>query len=194
MKKIWPALLCLLILCGCGKEYDRAEEVQQRFANLASYDASVRVSIPHEDETIAYTLHLSMQGDTVRAAVSEPEELALVGAVLTGEKLALTFDDLVLDAGTLSPRVSALNCVPLILRAFPKAYLDSSGTETLGDTDALRADFSLTLGSETLACTLWFDEADAPVYAEIAENDKIIAAAEFTNFVFGDILPPSTQN
>ena len=30
----------------------------------------------------------------------------------------------------------------------------------------------------------------APVYAEIAENDKIIAAAEFTNFIFGDILSP----
>ena len=31
-------------------------------------------------------------------------------------------------------------------------------------------------------------QSGAPVYAEIAENDKIIAAAEFTNFIFGDIL------
>ena len=34
------------------------------------------------------------------------------------------------------------------------------------------------------------DASGAPVYAEIAENDKIIAAAEFTNFIFGDILSP----
>ena len=91
-------------------------------------------------------------------------------------------------ANTLSPRVSALSCVPLVLQNFPKVYLDSSGAETLGDVETLRADFSLTLSGETLACSL--DASGAPVYAEIAENDKIIAAAEFTNFIFGDILSP----
>ena len=190
MKRVWPMLLCLLLLCSCGKEIDRAEEMQEQYKNLASYETDVRVSVPREDETLAYALHLSAQGDTVRATVSEPEELAGVGAVLAGEKLTLTFDDLVLDVGTLSPRVSALSCVPLVLQNFPKAYLDSSGAETLGDIDALRADFSLTLDGETLACSLWLDEFGAPVYAEIAENDKIIAAAEFTNFIFGDILSP----
>ena len=85
---------------------------------------------------------------------------------------------------------SALSCVPLVLQNFPKVYLDSLGAETLGDVDTLRADFSLTLSGETLACSLWLDASGAPVYAEIAENDKIIAAAEFTNFIFGDILSP----
>ena len=46
------------------------------------------------------------------------------------------------------------------------------------------------LSGETLACSLWLDASGAPVYAEIAKNDKIIAAAEFTNFIFGDILSP----
>ena len=190
MKKVWPAVLCLLFLCSCGKEIDRAEAMQEQYKNLASYETDVRVSVPREDETLVYALHLSAQGDAVRATVSEPEELTGVGAVLEGDKLTLTFDDLVLDVGTLSPRVSALSCVPLVLQNFPKSYLDSSGVETIGDIDALRADFSLTLSGETLACSLWLDASGAPVYAEIAENDKIIAAAEFTNFIFGDILSP----
>ena len=181
MKKVWPAVLYLLILCSCGKETDRAEAMQEQYKNLASYE---------KDETLVYALHLSTQGDAVRATVSEPEELMGVGAVLEGDKLTLTFDDLVLDVGTLSPRVSALSCVPLVLQNFPKVYLDSSGAETIGDVDALRADFSLTLSGETFACSLWLDASGAPVYAEIAENDKIIAAAEFTNFIFGDILSP----
>ena len=189
MKKVWPAVLYLLILCSCGKETDRAEAMQEQYKNLASYETDVRVSVPRE-ETLVYALHLSTQGDAVRATVSEPEELMGVGAVLEGDKLTLTFDDLVLDVGTLSPRVSALSCVPLVLQNFPKVYLDSSGAETIGDVDALRADFSLTLSGETLACSLWLDASGAPVYAEIAENDKIIAAAEFTNFIFGDILSP----
>ena len=126
MKKVWPAVLYLLILCSCGKETDRAEAMQEQYKNLASYETDVRVSVPREDETLVYALHLSTQGDAVRATVSEPEELMGVGAVLEGDKLTLTFDDLVLDVGTLSPRVSALSCVPLVLQNFPKVYLDSS--------------------------------------------------------------------
>lgn len=190
MKKVWPAVLYLLILCSCGKETDRAEAMQEQYKNLASYETDVRVSVPREDETLHYTFSLEHSNGETRAAVLAPEALAGVGAVLEGDKLTLTFDDLVLDVGTLSPRVSALSCVPLVLQNFPKVYLDSSGAETIGDVDALRADFSLTLSGETLACSLWLDASGAPVYAEIAENDKIIAAAEFTNFIFGDILSP----
>ena len=132
MKKIWLPLLAVLLLCACGGENDRAEELQEQYQQVSSYETDVRVCVLREDETIAYCLHLSAQGDTVRAEVKEPQELAGVGAVLEGERLSLTFDGLVLDVGTLSPRVSALNCAPMLLRAFPKAYLDSFGTETLG--------------------------------------------------------------
>ena len=52
----------------------------------------------------------------------------------------------------------------------------------------------MTLGDETLGGTVWFTDGGAPVYLEASEDGKIIAAAEFTNFVFGDILPSSTQN
>ena len=147
MKKIWLPLLAVLLLCACGGENDRAEELQEQYQKVSSYETDVRVCVPREDETVAYCLHLSAQGDTVRAEVKEPQELAGVGAVLEGERLSLTFDGLVLDVGTLSPRVSALNCVPMLLRAFPKAYLDSFGTETLGGEIVLHVDFSLSSGS-----------------------------------------------
>ena len=188
-----------LLLAGCGEKTQKsAEDLQARYAQMQGYEAIVETAVPREDETLHYTqredetLHYTLSlehsnGET-RAAVLAPEELTGVGAVLEGDKLTLTFDDLVLDVGTLSPRVSALSCVPLVLQNFPKVYLDSSGAETLGDVETLRADFSLTLSGETLACSLWLDASGAPVYAEIAENDKIIAAAEFTNFIFGDIL------
>lgn len=174
MKKIWLPLLAVLLLCACGGENDRAEELQEQYQQVSSYETDVRVCVPREDETIAYCLHLSAQGDTVRAEVKEPQELAGVGAVLEGERLSLTFDGLVLDVGTLSPRVSALNCAPMLLRAFPKAHLDSFGTETLGGEIVLHVDFSLSSGSEKLFCSLYFDDAGAPVYAEIAEMKKLL--------------------
>lgn len=184
-----------LLLAGCGeKTQSRAEEWQQRYAQMQSYEALVEVSVPREDETLHYTLSLEKSGDSVRAAVIEPEELTGIAATLTGDALTLEYDGMALDAGTLSPRVSALNCVPLVLDGFSRAYLDSVGSETLDGKDTLRADFSMTLGDETLGGTVWFTDGGAPVYLEASEDGKIIAAAEFTNFVFGDILSPSTQN
>ena len=178
MKKVWPAVLCLLFLCSCGKEIDRAEAMQEQYKNLASYETDVRVSVPREDETLHYTLSLEHSNGETRAAVLAPEELTGVGAVLEGDKLTLTFDDLVLDVGTLSPRVSALSCVPLVLQNFPKVYLDSSGAETLGDVDTLRADFSLTLSGETLACGTGACAAVVAAvlngYCPMGENVKVI--------------------
>ena len=188
-------ILLALLLAGCGeKMQSRAEEWQQRYAQMQGYEALVEVSVPREDETLHYTLSLEKSGDSVRAAVIEPEELTGIAATLTGDALTLEYDGMALDAGTLSPRVSALNCVPLVLDGFSRAYLDSVGSETLDGKDTLRADFSMTLGDETLGGTVWFTDGGAPVYLEASEDGKIIAAAEFTNFVFGDILPSSTQN
>ena len=184
-----------LLLAGCGeKTQSRAEEWQQRYAQMQGYEALVEVSVPREDETLHYILSLEKSGDSVRAAVIEPKELTGIAATLTGDALTLEYDGMALDAGTLSPRVSALNCVPLVLDGFSRAYLDSVGSETLDGKDTLRADFSMTLGDETLGGTVWFTDGGAPVYLEASEGGKIIAAAEFTNFVFGDILPSSTQN
>jgi len=61
---------------------------------------------------------------------------------------------------------------------------------TLDGAETLRADFSVTLEKETFACMLCFGADGAPVYGEIAQDGKIIAAVEFTDFVFGDILLP----
>ena len=127
MKKIWPAVFCLLFLCSCGKEIGRAEAMQEQYKNLASYETDVRVSVPRGDETLVYALHLSAQGDAVRATVSEPEELTGVGAVLEGDKLTLTFDDLVLDVGhALAARFGAF------LRAARAAKLPESVSRQLG--------------------------------------------------------------
>ena len=90
-----------------------------------------------------------------------------------------------LDAGTLCPKVSALTCVPLLLGTFPQSYVSVQSEERFEEQNALRVSFEAEAEGETLLCTMYFSNENAPLYAEIAEDGKIIAFAEFTDTIFG---------
>ena len=196
MKRFILYLLPLaLLLTACGGEagVDRVTEVQTLYADLQGYAAEVTVDIAREDETLHYTLSLTKDGDALSARVLAPDALKGVTAHVDGETLTLEYDGAVLDAGTLNPKVSALSCVPLLLRAFPESYITAQSMERFGEQDALRVCFETDCGGEKLACALYFSAENAPLYAEIAENGKIILFAEFTDFTFGDILFSDAQ-
>lgn len=199
MKKLIGRLLPLmLLLTACGGDAgnapaDRVPEAQTLYAALQGYAAEVTLELPREDETLRYTLSLTKDGDALSARVLAPDALRGVTAHIDGETLALEYDGAVLDAGTVNPKVSALSCVPLLLRAFPESYVTARSTERFGEQDALRVCFETDCGGEKLACVMYFSEENAPLYAEIAENGKIILFAQFTSFTFGDILPSDAQ-
>ena len=196
MKKLIGYLLPLILLltaCGDDTGTDRVTEVQALYAALQGYAAGVNVDIPREAETLHYTLSLTKDGDAFSVRVLAPDALKGVTAHIDGETLSLEYDGAVLDAGTLNPKVSALSCVPLLLNSFPESYITAQSMERFGEQDALRVCFETDCGGEKLACVVYFSEENAPLYAEIAENGKIILFAEFTNFTFGDILPSDAQ-
>lgn len=196
MKKLFGCLLSLTLLltaCGGNAGADRAAEVQTLYADLQGYAAEVKVDIPREDETLHYTLSLTKDGDARSARVLAPDALRGVTAHIDGETLTLEYDGAVLDAGTLNPKVSALSCVPLLLRTFPESYITAQSIERFGEQDALRVCFETDCGGEKLGCVVYFSEENAPLYAEIAENGKIILFVEFTDFTFGAILSSDAQ-
>ena len=186
-------LILLLTACGDAARADCASEVQALYAGLQGYAAEVKVDMAREDETLHYTLSLTKDGDALSVRVLAPDALKGVTAHIDGETLALEYDGAVLDAGTLNPKLSALSCVPLLLGAFPESYVTAQSTERFGEQDALRVCFETDCGGEKLACTMYFSAENAPLYAEIAENGKIILFAEFTDFTFGAILSSDAQ-
>lgn len=190
MGRRWAACLLLaLALVGCAaKETERAEEIAQKYAALEGYSAEVKIDVPREEETLRYALALRGDGEETRVCVREPEELADVTAILRADTLSLSYDGLVLDAGSLAPRVMAVNAVPLLLRAVAEGYVCEESAERLGDTPALRVRIEAPLEGETLQYTVFFSDQDVPLYAEIAQEDKIILFMEFTNFTFDDII------
>ena len=74
-----------------------------------------------------------------------------------------------------------------------QSILDRDANVTRVENTYLRHKVMAEAEDETLLCTMYFSNENAPLYAEIAEDGKIIAFAEFTDFTFGDILSSDTQ-
>ena len=192
--KLALLLPLLLLLCACarGGEADRIREIEEHYVNLLGAETDAAVFVPRQADSLAYALHITWEDNGIHVAVREPEELAGITAVLAGDALSLRYDGGVLDSLSVEPRVSAVNCVPLLLRAAAEGYAAAEGVEERNGADALRVAYETEFAGAPLRCTLWFDEEDRPLSGEIEADGKIIASAEFTNFKFGDILHGKT--
>ena len=187
-------LLPLCLLCGCGgREAARSEAIRAHYGALTQYEAEVRLVLPRGEESFRCALHVSGDAAGAEASVLEPETLRGVSARWEESTLTLRSGSTVLDAGSLTPSVSAVNAVPLIVRAAAEGYVTAYSEEELGGVPALRVETELAHAGTTLCCTAWFGEDDALLYAELAENDKIIVFAEFTAFTFSAILEAENE-
>lgn len=193
MKRFCALVIVAVLLTGCGarKTDHRAEELQSRYERMSGCKASVEAAIARGEESIEYALDIEQTEGATRVTVREPEALAGISAVVQeDDALSLAFDGMVLDAGSVDPNVSAVNAVSLFLRAAAKGYVTERSTERLGDTaDALRLCFKTEHAGGTLLVTAYFDDEDAPLYAEIEQDGRILAYLRFTVFSFYDIIP-----
>ena len=180
MRKIFalllPTLLVSLAACTSEQGEDRASQVQERCAGSERYTAVAEVTIVQAEENGTYTLRVDAAEETAKVTVLAPDALAGVTAELSADTRRLEYDGLVLDAGNEAGGLCAANCVPRTLRAAAEGYLLEQNTEPLGGVDdALRLTFESEMGGAVLHYTIWFDENDVPLYAEIAEEGKIAA-------------------
>ena len=192
MKRFFALLAAALLLTACAARQeadDRADALQARYAEAAGCSARLDVAVVRETETLRYTLDMAKTEEETRIRVLAPEELAGVGATVEdGGALHLTFDGIVLDAGSAMPGVSALNAADIFLRAAAHGYVTERNSERFEEADALRLCLETEQDGEKLLVTAYFDGTDRPLYAEIECGGEVLAYLEFTDFTFDDIL------
>ena len=194
MKRYMCVLIAALLLVGCGNQEnaDRAEAIQRAYAAADGCAARVEVAVARANETARYTLDVVHGADGTRVTVVAPEALSGIGATVSGDALKLSYDGIVLDALSADPDVSAVNAADVVLRAAASGVIVERGTEELDGRDALRVCFETEHGGKTLRAAVWFDETDAPLYAQIEGEGEILAEMRFTDFVFHDTISQSS--
>lgn len=185
-------LFCLaaLLLSGCAAESTdtRAENLQQKYAAMDGYAATVELTAADRDESMHYRLDVRRQDGETRVTVLEPEAIAGVSATVSGDALSLTYDGMALEAGGAPTELNAVNGTDLVLRAAANGFITEQNHEPYEGTDALRLCLETEQNGQTLRVTVYFDDQDAPLYAEIERDGWVMQYLEFTNFTFGGIV------
>lgn len=184
--------LCLL-LAGCGAgEKAEAADLRDAYHNMAGCTMEAEVSCTQGEQAWQAALRCDYcpDGKTV-VEVLAPENIAGVKAVLDEGTLRLEYEDLCLDAGTVSAQsISPMACLPRLMGALRDGWLLEENEEDWQDVPCLRltVDQSGVQDGKILS-TIWLRQDDGtPLRGEIAVDDEIILTAEFTSFAFYDTI------
>ena len=178
-----PMLMLLLTACGGGGEKDVAASLQQQYAAVSAATLEADVTCHYEGEERTYTLLCAYTPEKSNITVLSPENLAGISATLEGETLALSYDDISLDAGSYSAAsISPVAALPKLMAAAATGYLTEQSEETVSDRPCLRLAFDLSEDEETLYTT-WFDqETLLPLQSEISADGAVVFEVSWNRF------------
>lgn len=187
MRRAWlfaQMMSLCLILAACGGSEGEEMDIQEQYREMTGAEIGAVVTCHYGNETREYTLQCSYTPESSRIEVVDPEQLRGVSAVVDGETLSLSYDNMILDAGIYSGTyLSPMWAIPSTMSAIREGYPLEYCREDLGEIQCLRVTFEVTgEDEEKLYYALWFGEDNLPLRGEITVSDTVIYIVEFTEF------------
>ena len=181
-----PMMTLCLLLVSCGGTEEETDP-RQPYRDMDGCRMEAEVTCTQFDRlwTAKLACDYVPEGET-RVEVLAPDHIAGVTAVLRGEELTLEYQDLCLDAGTLSAqRISPAACLPRLISALREGWLLEENEEVWEETPCRRLSLDQT-GTDggKIVSTVWLREDGTPLRGEIGVDGEIILTAEFTDFAF----------
>ena len=168
MKKVPALLLILLLLSGCANardQIDRALGLRSRLLQGEGCSFTAGITADYGDQLHTFTLECrgDRQGN-LAFTVTEPETIAGITGIISGDGGKLTFDDTALDFPLLADgQVTPVSAPWLLLMTLRGGYLTGAGEE--GELLRLAVDDSYE--EDALHLDIWLDGEDRPVQADI---------------------------
>lgn len=186
-------MLCLLLGgCGAAENGEAAAALRDPYHDMTGCTMEAQVTCTQEDQAWTATLRCDYTPDgETTVEILAPETIAGVRAVLEGEELRLEYEDLCLNAGTLSrENISPMACLPRLMSALRDGWLLEENEEDWDDVACLRLTVDQSGRQDgKIVSTIWLRQADGtPLRGEIAVEGEIILTAEFTSFAFYDTI------
>ena len=188
-----PMMTLLLLLSACGQSgEEKAADLRDHYHDMAGCMMEAAVTCTQNGRVWQAELRCEYVPDgEITVEVLSPETIAGVRAVLDGDTLTLEYEDLCLNAGTLSSQsVRPMACLPRLMSALRDGWLLEENEETWNDVPCRRlmVDQSGTQNGKIVS-TIWLRKEDGtPVRGEISVEGEIILTAEFTSFAFYDTI------
>ena len=174
-------ILCLLATaCGNTETTTTPDDAREAYRTMAGCTMEAVVSCRQEDG-LDWEARLRcdyVPDRTITVEVLEPESIAGIRATVSETDWTLEYEDLCLNAGTISAEeISPALCLPRLMNALREGWLLEENEETWQEIPCLR-----------LSMVWLSQEAGTPVRGEVAVDGETILTAEFTSFAFCDTV------
>lgn len=192
-KRLCALMIPLLLLTGCGRELDEAEQaaldIRGAYLSMAGFTAVLDVTADYGQRVFSCVLALDhTAGEESVLTVVEPELLSGITARLRAGESALEFDGVYLETGPLSDTgLSPMDCVPYLLKEIQEGYISAWSLEQLEERECVRfttsaPDSAPGVGQE---CRLWFDrESFALCRGEIWAGESLSLSCDVSDFIW----------
>ena len=185
---ILPFVL-IFFLCGCsGGEETAFAQFREELMSAEKIAFTAEVKAEYEDKTADFTLAFSMENGEYAVEIIEPELVKGLSAHMKSGDTRLEYDGAILDIGKLTDRgLCPMSALPYLLDAMKDAHVDMAWTESGLLTVRL-------VPSDDMSVTLWINEENEPVNAEIIYEEKTVVFAEIHDWEMSGNEGPSEEN
>jgi hypothetical protein len=182
MKKLFALVLALLLLAGCSLGQTDLNRAMQLRSTLQSGSCRFDAEITADYGDKVYTFRMECTADPagqLQFVVREPESIADICGTVSAQGGKLTFADTLLEFPLLADgQVSPISAPWLMIRSLQGGYLTGAGMEE----NLLRLQIDDSFEEDDLTLTVWLDEKDRPVSADILYAGRRILSIVVTNF------------
>ena len=194
-----PMIMLLLLLTACGEAEKETGDAFRRSSQEmtgCALEATVRCDQEGAEWEAVLACAYVPEGEST-VEVLAPDAIAGVRAVFRDADWRLEYEEVSLNAGTLSEQeISPALCLPRLMDALREGWLLEENEEQWGEIPCFRVslDQSGEQGGKIIS-TLWLRMDDGtPLRGEIAVDGEIILTAEFTKFSFYDTIDQPDEN
>ena len=178
-ESLFALMMTPVLLLGCSAGEKSGEEARLPVFSEVQLEAELICHLGSEFRS--YTLACSWTEEAAEVTILQPVESAGITATWSGESFSLSYEDVVLDAGSLSgTELSPAMVLPAMLDTIASGYPMEQAKEQIGGEDCLRVTYDA--NQEETLFSVWYTEQRVPIRCEVEQDGRCLFEASVTSF------------